>query len=234
MVLKTYWFASSTTASERVFVNQYGIDADFWTPANGQSAGTGDYVLAVGNDGRRDYDLLMKVAARCRQDFIIVTRATIAGAVPPNVKIMAGDFRDEILSDLELRDLYRSARCVVTPLIETTQPSGQSVCLQAMACGRPVILTRTEGLWSEARMRDGENVVLVPPHDIEAMAAAIERVCSDPQLGDRLGRAGRETVCRDWTARDYARRLEDFVRTKVLRMANAPQHERNAFVQSIM
>jgi glycosyltransferase involved in cell wall biosynthesis len=209
--------------SQRVCVNQCGIDTDFWTPATDENVSAGDYVLAVGNDGRRDYDLLIEAAARCKEAFIIVTRAAIAGAVPPNVKIITGDFRDEILSDLELRDLYRRARCVVTPLIESKQPSGQSVCLQAMACGRPVILTRTEGLWSEALMRDNENVVLVPSHDVDAMTAAIERVCSDPQLGERLGRAGRETVCRDWTMRHYAKRLEDFVRTKVLRIASAPQ-----------
>jgi len=209
--------------SERVFVNQCGIDTDFWTPVEDENAGAKGYVLAVGNDGRRDYDLLIKAAARCKQDFIIVTRATISGKVPSNVKIISGDFRDEILSDVQLRDLYRRARCVVTPLIESKQPSGQSVCLQAMACGRPAILTRTEGLWSETQMRNDENVILVPPHDVEAMSAAIERVCTDRQLADRLGRAGRETVCHDWTMRDYARRLDEFVRTKVLRMAEVSQ-----------
>jgi glycosyltransferase involved in cell wall biosynthesis len=183
----------------------------------------GNYVLAVGNDGRRDYELLLKAAAQCKREFIIVTRAEIKGTVPPNVKIMAGDFREEILSDVELRDMYRRARCIVTPLIETRQPSGQSVCLQAMGRGRPVTLTRTEGLWSESKMRDGENIVLVPPGEITAMTEAIERFCAEPELGNRLGCAGRETVCQDWTMRDYARRLEHFVKTRVLRTADALQ-----------
>jgi glycosyltransferase involved in cell wall biosynthesis len=207
---------------ERVIVNQCGIDTDFWTPATAGEEGVGNYVLAVGNDGRRDYELLLKAAAQCRRQFIILTRAEIKGPIPPNVKIMTGDFREEILSDLELRDLYRRALCVVTPVIETLQPSGQSVCLQAMACGRPVVLTRTEGLWSKSEVRDGENMVLVPPHNISAMAEAIERVCADPLLSDRLARAGRETVCREWTMRDYAKRLEQFVKDNVRVRMSAP------------
>ena len=43
------------------------------------------------------------------------------------------------------------------------QPSGQSVTLQASACARPVVLSRTRGLWDPDRLRDGENVLLVPP-----------------------------------------------------------------------
>ncbi|MDR3400927.1 MAG: glycosyltransferase family 4 protein [Chthoniobacter sp.] len=195
----------------RVFVNQCGIDVHFWTPGEIH----GDYVLAVGNDGRRDYELLMKAAARCRQNFVVVTRMAIKEPVPPNVRLVTGDFRQEILSDQELRALFQNARCIVTPLIESRQPSGQSVCLQAMACGRPVILTRTEGLWSKS-LRDGENILLVPPYDVEAMVTAIDGVYANPQSAAALGAAGRETVRREWTTDLYAQRLEAFVTTKVL------------------
>ena len=209
---------------ERVYVNQCGTDTHFWTPGNGD--GGGDYVLAVGNDGRRDYDVLMQAAARCQVPFMVVTTRTIKETIPPNVKIVAGHLWTEILTDVELRDLFRKAKCVVTPLVETKQPSGQSVCLQAMACGRPAILTRTEGLWSERIMRDDENVLLVPPYDPEALSTAIHRIFADARLEARLGQAGRESVCRELTMEHYAERLEEFIQTRVLslekRTATAP------------
>lgn len=202
----------------RLAVNQCGIDTNFWTPGNRG----GDYVLAVGNDGRRDYELLMKVAARCKEPFIVVTSTPIKEPIPPNVSIMAGDLRTELLSDVELRELYRKAKCVVTPLIETKQPSGQSVCLQAMSCGLPAILTRTAGLWSDSIMRDGENVLLVPPGDAEAMCAAINRVFADSRLEARLGTAGRDTVCRELTMTHYAERIEEFIKQRILPTEGRP------------
>ena len=33
------------------------------------------------------------------------------------------------------------------PLVETLQPSGQSVALQSMSMGLPVLITKTEGFW---------------------------------------------------------------------------------------
>jgi glycosyltransferase involved in cell wall biosynthesis len=85
-----------------------------------------------------------------------------------------------------------------------------------MACGKPVILTRTAGLWSNRLLRDGENVLLVPPGDSEAMCGAIDRIFADSLLEARLGTAGREIVCRELTMRHYAERLEALIERTVL------------------
>ena len=116
-----------------------------------------------------------------------------AGAT--HIQTMMGDFFGaDSISDVDLRRLYNAARVVVVPLKDVYQPSGQSVTLQAMSCGRPVILSNIRGLWAPELLRDGENCLLVPPGDAVALGAAIGRVRFDPALAIRLGRAARQTA----------------------------------------
>ncbi len=61
--------------------------------------------------------------------------------------------------------------------------------LEAMAAARPVVATRVGGLAD--LVLDGTTGMLVPPDDCAALATAIERMCSDAGLRERMGRAGR-------------------------------------------
>ena len=61
------------------------------------------------------------------------------------------------------------------------------VIAEAMACGRPVVVSAAGGAAEIA----GEGALLVPPGDAEAMATALLRLAVDAELRARLGRAGR-------------------------------------------
>ena len=178
--------------SERSSVIPFGVDTKFWRPLPHRQAE--DFVVAIGQDHNRDYDLL--AAAPGRHPTRIVTRRAVK--IPPgadHVQQLAGDyFRSDSLSDEDIRDLYNKACAVIVPLKDVYQPSGYSVTLQAMSCGRPVILTRIRGLWGSGLMRDGENCLLVPPGDADALGEAIARIRSDSAFAGRLGRAARETA----------------------------------------
>lgn len=192
---------------DRMGVNQFGVDTSFWTPAEGVPM-RGDACFSVGNDGRRDYATLCRAASRIPGRVRILTRHRLPDALPPNVEWIAGNWRQPGLSDAGLREAYRQADCVVVPLLESDQPSGQSVTLQAMACGTPVILTRTRGLWSSSMVRDGENALLVPPGDPVALAEAVGRLRTDAPLRARLVAEGLKTVRERADIRGYATRLE--------------------------
>ena len=202
---------------DRLHVNQFGVDERFWTPGPARESG---YVLAVGSDGRRDYDVLMAAARRVDVPFVVVTEKNRLHDPPANVRHLEGAFWDGP-SDLELRDLYRGAACVVTPLQPTRQPSGQSVTLQAMACGRPVALSDVEGLWSRETLRDRETLLLAPPGDAAALAERIREVLADSALASRLGSAAREAVCRHATIGQFADRLLDICQKALEREGGA-------------
>lgn len=64
--------------------------------------------------------------------------------------------------------------------------------LEAMAAGKAVVATAVGGI-PEA-LHDGDNGLLVPPHDDEALARALARLLGDPALRDRLAGQARTTI----------------------------------------
>ena len=193
--------------------NSFGVDASFWRPKEGSRK----FVLAVG-DSFRDYDTLLRAAKDIGSHVLIVSSQDFTHPLPKNVSTRRGCWRAEMLRDEELRELYQNATCVVVPLQDRLDPTGQSVCLQAMSCGKPVIMTRTRGFWSP-QLRDGENLLMVNPGDSADLAAKVNRLVSDPGLSAKLGHAARECVCRHFRIADFADRLEAICRRLVDRQA---------------
>jgi glycosyltransferase involved in cell wall biosynthesis len=184
---------------EKVHCLPFGVDADFWTPAMTEQK-DGGFILSVGSDGSRDYATLLQAAGP--EPIRLVTRLLQAGTRLPAITIGSQ------FSDLELRNLYRTCRFVVTPLHNVDQPSGQSVTLQAMACGKAVILTKTCGLWAERQMIHNDNCYFVPPGDVQALRQAIKHLWSRPEEALRLGTNACQTVRNHFTSATFAERLE--------------------------
>ena len=179
-------------ARERTSIIPFGVDTEFWRPLGDMP--DEDVVVAVGQDRNRDYNLLVRAPGR--HPMRIITRQKLdIPADAAHVSTSSGDyFTADSMTDSNLRRLYNRACAVIVPLKDVYQPSGYSVTLQAMSCGRPVILTRIRGLWGSGLMRGGENCLLVPPGDADALGEAIARIRSDSAFAGRLGRAARETA----------------------------------------
>ena len=190
--------------ADRVHVNRFGVDSGWWTPETSTRA---EGVLAIGNDGNRDWTTLLNAAGSIDAPVRVFTRHEAPGKLPDNVTWRAADWHRALLSDDDVRRLYREAAVVVVPVRDVPQPSGQSVTLQAMACGRPVVLTRTRGLWAPASLDDGEQVVLVPPADPAALAVAVSELLVEPSRAAQLGARARAHVVGEGAVDGYASRL---------------------------
>jgi glycosyltransferase involved in cell wall biosynthesis len=126
----------------------------------------------------RQADTLERVR-QLASDLCVEDCVTLNGAVP----------KDSVGEWLDQGDI----------LLNTTNVDNTPVSvMEAMACGLCVVSTNVGGI--PYLVRDGDDGLLVPPGDAEAMAAAVRKVLETPGLGARLSAMARETASRfDWS-----------------------------------
>ncbi|MBD3672652.1 MAG: glycosyltransferase family 4 protein [Planctomycetaceae bacterium] len=95
-----------------------------------------------------------------------------------------------------------------------------SIMLEAMARGRPVIATKTGGVYSV--VKDQQNGLIVPPGDVEILAQRIIDLLTRPERARELGEAGRDHVRKEYSV---TRMLEQTAKLywELLETADKPQ-----------
>jgi colanic acid/amylovoran biosynthesis glycosyltransferase len=98
----------------------------------------------------------------------------------------------------------------VVTLQSVMLPNGMSegipvALMEALATERPVVASDLRGI--PELVEHERSGLLVPPGDPEALAAALLRIHDDPELARRMGRAGRQTIVREFDLRLSAAEL---------------------------
>jgi glycosyltransferase involved in cell wall biosynthesis len=110
----------------------------------------------------------------------------------------------------KLVDLYRRAAALVVP---STDEGLGLVAVEAQLCETPVVAYESGGLTDTVQQdRTG---ILVPPGDIDALAAALDQLLDNPQRGAELGRAGRMVALAGFAPESAARRYAGIYRSVV-------------------
>jgi glycosyltransferase involved in cell wall biosynthesis len=148
-----------------------------------------DHIIAVaaGRSGR-DYPTFAQAArlAGCEALIICNDMAALGGVQPGDgVTILSKCFGMDYLAQL------LHATIVAVPLAVSDISAGQMVFIQAMALGKPLIVTETETITDY--LTHEINALLVPRGDATAMADALRRLAQDPALRQSLGDAARST-----------------------------------------
>ncbi len=187
--------------ASRIEIVPNGVD-EFWTPGNGAED---DYLLYAGTlEPRKGVEDLIAVWSSLpepRPRLILAGdpgwRTSIAGA--PGVAVRG------FVTRQELRDLYRGARAFIYP----SRYEGFGLPpLEAMACGAPVIATRTGAIPDYA---EGAAILISPASRAE-LRDAIVRMLGDTGLRQELRASGPERASHyrwDESARTMARLLAE-------------------------
>lgn len=116
------------------------------------------------------------------------------------------------LPQMQLPERYRGAAALVVPSI------GEGlglVAAEAQLCETPVVAYASGG--TTDTVRDGETGVLVPPGDVDALAAALDALLADAARRSALGRAGRMHALALFAPESAARRYAALYRSVLAR-----------------
>ena len=80
------------------------------------------------------------------------------------------------------------------------------IVLEAMAAGIPVVASAVGGIPDQ--LRHGEEGILVPPDDPDAVGEALGALLLDPAYARRLGEAGRLRTENEFSHETLVRRIE--------------------------
>jgi glycosyltransferase involved in cell wall biosynthesis len=129
--------------------------------------------------GRDKHDGSLEETKRIAAELGVADRIRLPGGVP----------KGDVAGWLNGGDIF----------LNTTNVDNAPVSvLEALACGLCVVSTSAGGMAYLAE--DGRELLLVRPDDPDAMADAVRRVLSEPDLAERLSKGGRERVARcDWS-----------------------------------
>ena len=114
------------------------------------------------------------------------------------------------INDADLIAAYAAADLFVLPSLDRSEAFGL-VLLEAMRAGLPIVASDIAGSGVGHVVEDGVTGLLVPPGEIEALAAAL-RQGEDPLLRERLGKAGQARWLANFTLDRSARAIQSIYR----------------------
>lgn len=167
-------------------------------PLPGEYAAVRPYICALGRNNR-DFRTLLKALESIPINVVIVCSKRDAAtlAAGPNVIV-----KSEISLDESLQILDGSLFSVV-PLADNSTGAGHMTFVHAMHLGKPQIATDVENT-RDYFIHDVHGL-RVPPRDVEAMRAAVQRLLDEPQTRERFGAAARAFADR-WLSEPAAAR----------------------------
>ena len=158
----------------------------------------GGYVLSAGR-AERDYGLLSEAwsGLPLRLKIVCDTEAPLRSVkTSQNIELLRRCFGSDFKRQIAGADF------VVVPIKDRQLSAGQMVLLQAMALGKPVIITRTPT--TEEYGEHLKTLYFVDHGSVESLRNAILTLANDPKLRATIGTAARAHYERNHTVSAYA------------------------------
>ncbi|GAB6173059.1 glycosyltransferase [Paradesulfitobacterium aromaticivorans] len=196
-----------TESGRTVEVIPFGVDIErFKPPAEERQDSLQPLIFGVAKYFQPVYglDVLFKAFAQIERQTPGRARLRLAGDGPEKARLQRLALKLGIARKIEwlgaipskdVAELYQSLDVVVVP---SRQESFGVTAVEGSACGRPIIASRVGGL--PEVVTDKETGLLIPPGDVQELAAAMEYMIDHPEERKRMGEAGRSFVLEhyDW------------------------------------
>ncbi|ARV58641.1 glycosyl transferase [Nostocales cyanobacterium HT-58-2] len=181
-------------------------DISFFTPGPASPQKRRPVIGSRGLE-KRDYRTLADATQDLNVDVKICTFS-------PDVKAVKRAFPKEVMPShmsyrfydwCELVQLYRDSDVVVISLFENDFQAGLTTLFEAMACRRPVIITRSSGIIGD--LIDAGIVTGVNPGDPVGLKQAIVKLLDEPKKASTQAQRGYELVVNQFNHHNYTQAL---------------------------
>jgi glycosyltransferase involved in cell wall biosynthesis len=217
-------------ARKKLCVINNGVDTSRFHPVNSEAERDairdvlvlprGIFIVAIIAALRpeKDHEMLLAAVSRMlkiRSDFIvlIVGEGAEAGKLHAMARELSLGSNVRFLgrrSDVSVLLSASDASVLCShPIVETFP----LVVLEAMASGLPVVASDVGAV--REMLADGEEGLIIPPGDAEALAGRLLMLAEKPELRKRIGARARERVIRDFSEETMVKRYADLLRMLV-------------------
>lgn len=190
---------------EKVYLVAEQTDTQFFTPGP-QSPNKTRSIIGSGGLEQRDYITLAKAVTGLDVDVKIcavspnatANKDTFPEVLPENMSVNYYDWSD-------LVQLYRDSDVVVISLKDHNYQAGLTTLFEALACRRPVVMTKTAGLVQE--FAEAGLIAAVKPTDPEGMRSAILDLLNNPEKAQAMANRGYEKVINHYNSERYVKSI---------------------------
>jgi glycosyltransferase involved in cell wall biosynthesis len=200
-------FIEQGYSANKIHVIYQGVRKDFFHLKQSYNIGTKIKILFTGSFGFRkggEYILeAMQGLDREGINYEMTIVGMYAGAEklidkyrPKHIRFVGHILQDELKLFFNESDMY-----LFPSLSEGCASSG----MEAMAAGLPVITTKESGL----PIINGENGIIVPSKNVDAIVGAIIKLAQDNNFRKNIGISAAKTISTNYTWEQYAQKVAD-------------------------
>lgn len=178
----------------------------------------GDYLLSIGQPfDLKGMDVLIAafklVANKHKRAHLRIMGYCQEREMEKYRMLAAGEHRIAFIRPGWIEDVAEQMRgCYALVNAARTEAMGR-VHLEAMACGKPVVATRTNG--ARECIEEGKTGLLCSIGDVDDLAAKLDELLSNPSRADQMGKAGKKRVqqmfSEEQNIQGYHRMLEEII-----------------------
>lgn len=187
-------FVSKPNLSKKMALIEWGADLSFYrlkSPNVEAKASNSAFFVSAGKT-ERDHNTLVKAFLAIDCPLKIYCSAATAPDVTPlpkHIEVNASNSSHNAVSYQEILATYRNAFAIAIPLTKTNNLAGLTSLLDAMAVGKPVIMTRNRHIGLDI---EKEGIGLwVEPENVSSWQQAIAYLLAHPDKAAEMGDRGR-------------------------------------------
>ena len=188
----------------------FSVDTNFWKYSEPRIENNN--ILFIGNDGMRDYDFLLELISDLPEyTFNVVSNKINTQTSLKNLTIYNGDWGNYNFTDGFIKELYKKSGLTIIPLKNSYQPSGQSVTLQSMAVGTPVMITKTDGFWDLNSFANNKHIYFLDKNEITDWKNSIKDYFNNKDSRQKVSINGNKLIHDMYTLESFNKKLEKII-----------------------